>query len=247
MIFIITANLSYATQFNKYSNNTNQNVVIGKVGEFLGHNRIPNDKIYGLSKLPLGSNIAPLVAKSYYDISGKSDACIQNAGAVRTSLKAGDITTKTVYELLPFDNTLFELKMKGSEIKQVLEDAISNYADNNGSTGSFPYSYGLKYDISINNTIDNRISNLEIKDKITGTWSIIDTNKFYIIVANSYIAFGNDGYNTFLTIQKNQTKSMDTHINNRISFIKYLKTKKRNNKSIMQLPSKDHCVKSYKQ
>ena len=32
--------------------------------------------------------------------------------------------TDTAYTLLPFSNTLFEIEMYGSEIKQVLEDAI---------------------------------------------------------------------------------------------------------------------------
>ncbi|MGC9351366.1 MAG: 5'-nucleotidase C-terminal domain-containing protein, partial [Sulfurovum sp.] len=94
-------------------------VVIGESGEFLGHNRIPGDKKDGVSFLPLGSDIAPIVAKSFYDLSYRADACIQNAGGVRVAIEEGNITMDTAYTLLPFANTLYEIDMKGSEIKQV--------------------------------------------------------------------------------------------------------------------------------
>ncbi len=64
-----------------------------------------------------------------------SDACIQNAGGVRIAIEKGDISMGDAYTLLPFANTLYELKMSGSEIKQVLEDAINNIKKG-GSSGS---------------------------------------------------------------------------------------------------------------
>ena len=224
-----------------------KNVVIGTAGELLGHSRIPGDQYDGITNLPLGSDIAPIVAKSFYDLSNRADACIQNAGGVRMAVNEGNITMGTAYSLLPFSNTLFEINMYGSEIKQVLEDAMTNYLDNGGSTGSFPYAYALRYDVDASASTNNRISNLEIKDRDNGTWSTIDDSKMYVIVTNSYTAAGHDGYTTFKTVQDNRGEGVDTYLDYALSFVRYVEAKAKNNESVTKLPSADHCIKSYKE
>ncbi|EDN65567.1 5'-nucleotidase/2',3'-cyclic phosphodiesterase [Beggiatoa sp. PS] len=72
---------------------------------------------------------------------------IQNAGGVRIDLPKGDITIETAYTLLPFQNTLYLLTLTGAEIKQVLEESLSNHFDKKGSTGAFPYAAGIRYTI----------------------------------------------------------------------------------------------------
>lgn len=219
---------------------------IGIAGQKLGHNRIPGDKRDGTSILPLGSDIAPIVAKSFYDLSNLADACIQNAGGVRVAIEKGNITLGDAYTLLPFANTLFEIKMKGSEIKQVLEDALTNTYSVNGSSGSFPYSYGLRYDIDISLGNNNRISNLEIKNRKTGTWGNIQADTMYTIVTNSFTAGGKDGYVTFKTVQDERGKGVDTYLDYAMSFVKYVENKTLNNEQVTKLPSSDHPIKSYK-
>ena len=218
-----------------------KSIVIGKALEDLGHNRIPGDKKDGKHILPLGSDIAPIVAKAFYDLSKTSDAAIQNAGGVRIAINKGDITMGEAYRLLPFANTLYQIKMSGSEVKQVLEDAIANIKKG-GSTGSFPYAYALRYDVDMSQPIGNTISNLEIKDRKTGKWSKIDPNKIYIIVTNSYTAGGKDGYVTFKTAQEKRGKGVDTYLDYAMSFIRYVQK----NKNIKKLPREDHPIKSFK-
>mgnify|MGYP003319442019 FL=1 len=41
---------------------------------------------------------------------------------MRVDVPTGDFTIGDAYTLLPFSNTLVELKMSGTEIKNVLED-----------------------------------------------------------------------------------------------------------------------------
>jgi len=212
----------------------------------IGHSRIPGDGYDKISVLPLGSDIAPVVAKSFYDLSNRADACIQNAGGVRTPISEGNITMGIAYELLPFANTLFEIEMYGSEIKQVLEDAMTNYLDNSGSTGSFPYAYGLKYDVDASAAKNSRISNLEIKDRKSGVWSTIDDSQMYVIVTNNYISAGRDGYTTFQTVQDERGEGVDTYFDYAMSFVRYVQAKAENNESVTKLPSEDHCIKSYK-
>lgn len=223
-----------------------QKKVIGEAKEFLGHVRIPNHKYNGVN-LPKGSDIAPLVAKSFYDLSKEADACIQNAGGVRISINKGDITIGLAYELLPFSNTLFNIQMKGSEIKQVLEDALSGLFDDGGSSGAFPYAYALKYDIDITKGKNKRVSNLEIKDRKTKIWSQIDNDKMYTIVTNSYTAKGKDGYKTFKSVQDERGKGVDTYLDYALSFVELVKKLKADGKELEKVSQDDYPIKSYKE
>ncbi|HHD64635.1 MAG TPA: NAD nucleotidase, partial [Desulfobulbaceae bacterium] len=222
--------------------------VVGQAAEDLNHVRIPGRDYLGNNgaDFPLGSEIAPLVARSFYDLSLRADACIQNAGGVRINVPEGNITIDTAYTLLPFANTLYEIEMKGSEIKQVLEDAIANYYDNGGSTGSFPYAYGLKYDINMAMPINARISGLEIRDRESGVWAAIDPGRMYVIVTNSYIASGKDGYTTFKIVQEQRGPGVDTYLDYAMSFVRYAEDLAEQGKEMEPLPADEHCIKSYK-
>nr|MCH9740843.1 5'-nucleotidase C-terminal domain-containing protein [Campylobacterota bacterium] len=116
--------------------------VIGESIAYIGHNRLPMDKHDGKKALALGSEISPLVAKSFYLQSKRADFCIQNAGGVRSGLKAGKLTVQDIYRLLPFSNTLVELKLTGVEVKEMLENVLSSIYDTKVSGGgAFPYGY----------------------------------------------------------------------------------------------------------
>ncbi|WP_297441673.1 NAD nucleotidase [Sulfurimonas sp.] len=220
---------------------------IGVSAEELAHIRIPGSDYGDVngSTLPLGSEIAPIVAKSFYELSNRADVCIQNAGGVRITVPEGNITMGTAYELLPFANTLFEIEMKGSEIKQVLEDALTNYLDNGGSTGSFPYAYALRYDINEGNPANSRISNLEIKNRETGRWSAIEDTTMYVVVTNSYIAAGKDGYTTFATVQEERGAGVDTYLDYAMSFVRYVEKLQAEGKKVEKLPLTEHCIKNF--
>lgn len=221
-----------------------KNEVIGSASETLGHNRIPGDTYDGENTLPLGSDIAPIVSKSFYDLSNRADACIQNAGGVRVAIPAGEVTVGDAYTLLPFSNTLYELEMSGAEIKQVLEDALYNIYEAEGSTGSFPYAYGLRYDVDVTQEAYSRISGLEVMDRETKTWSDIDMDKDYVIVTNSYTAGGKDGYTTFATAQEDNP-GVDTYLDYALSFVKYVEAKTAAGESVTKLPTEEHCIKSF--
>ena len=55
---------------------------------------------------------------------------------MRIDLPAGNVTVGNIYSVLPFKNTLVQLKMTGAEVKATLEDAIAAVVANN--TGSYP-------------------------------------------------------------------------------------------------------------
>jgi 5'-nucleotidase len=217
--------------------------VIGEAAETIYLGRVPG-KVYNGATLPLGSEIAPIVAKAFYDLSNRADMCIQNAGGVRETVNAGDITYGTAYTLLPFGNTLYEIEMYGSEIKQVLEDSVEGIAQG-GSDGGFPYSYALKYDVDATQAYGSRFSNLEVKDRTTGIWSALDDDTMYVVVTNSYTASGKDGYTTFGTVQAERGPGVDTYLDYAMSFVAYVQTLTANGDRLEKLPAEDHPVKSY--
>ena len=213
--------------------------VIGKVREYIGHNRIPNDKYDGKKALPLGSEIAPLVAKAFYLQSKRADFCIQNAGGVRSGLKAGELTVEDIYRLLPFSNTLVELTLTGKEVKALLEEVLSSIYDTKISgDGAFPYGYAIRYDIDTTQPKGNRVNNIEVKSRKTGEWKPIENNRSYVVVANSYIASGKDGYEIF----KNISDQTDTYLDYAMSFAEMVKK----DKEIEKLANKEHTLKSFR-
>ncbi|MBN2768460.1 MAG: NAD nucleotidase [Campylobacterales bacterium] len=197
-----------------------QKEIVGFNKEYIGHNRIPLDKSDGVCSLKYGSEIAPLIAKSFYMKSKKASFAIQNAGGVRSGLKSGNITIEDVYKLLPFSNTLIEFNMSGKEVKELLEDAFSSTFDKS-SSGAFVYGYGIRYDVDSKQSKGNRVSNIEVLNKTIDKFEPMDFDKKYIVVTNSYIADGKDGYEKFAAI-KDKT---DTYYDYAMSFVDLIKSR----------------------
>jgi len=243
------ADMLSALNYYKHLVDQKKNDAIGQSEEDMKHIRIPGHDYGGNSgaNMPLGSELAPVVAKGFYEASLRADACIQNAGGVRVSLKSGKISYGDAYTILPFSNTLFEIDMTGSQVKAVLEDALSNFKDEGGSTGSFPYAYGIKYEIDMSKTKGKRISGLEVMDRTTKKWSSMAMDKTYVIVTNNYIAEGRDGYTTFKTVQKNGAKAIDTQLDYAESFVEYVKGLAKEGRGLTKLLLEEHCIKAFKE
>ena len=169
-----------------------------------------------------GSDIAQVVAEGFLDGALRADFALQNSGGVRETIQAGTITYDDAYTVLPFSNTLVNLDITGQQVLTTLEEAIANYLDNNGSSGSHPYAAGLRWDLDLSQAKGNRVRNLEVRDRKTHTWSPIDLTKTYVMVTNDYIAEGRDGYTTLGSIFTDKTKAEDTKLLYTQSFIDYI-------------------------
>jgi len=193
--------------------------VLGQAAEDLLHARIPT------AELPNGSYIAPVVSEAFFQMLDKNnyqpDLVLQNAGGVRVDVPQGDITIGTAYTLLPFSNTLYVLDMTGAEVKQVIEDAVTNFADNGGSSGSFPYGARIRYTIDMNKPQNQRVSNVQVQDA-NGQFAAIDMSKTYRVGTNSFVASGRDGYTTFGNVLE-QRGGIDTYFDYAESFVNYVR------------------------
>jgi 2',3'-cyclic-nucleotide 2'-phosphodiesterase/3'-nucleotidase len=122
-----------------------------------------------------------------------ADFAFQNGGGLRTSIPTGEITVGKLWEVIPFDNTLIQMDLPGSQVLSILQHGI-----NNPHIGSIQYS-GMKvaYDLS-----GQRIAKVTLPDG-----SVLNPEKTYRVVTNDFMAEGGDGYNMF----REGRNTSDTH------------------------------------
>jgi 5'-nucleotidase/UDP-sugar diphosphatase len=133
---------------------------------------------------PLGDLVAD--ATLWYSRYLEVDFAFQNAGGIRTGLPPGEISRKAIYEVLPFDNTVVVLTLRGSDIEELFRH-ISRLPER---AGGFPQvSDGVSFTI-------NRVTGKCEDVRITG--NPLDRARTYRIATNSYLAAGGDGYRMFL-------------------------------------------------
>ncbi len=92
-----------------------KNVILGKTVGELSHDR----------DAQAVSILGQWTADTMREVA-KADIAFQNAGGIRTSIPAGDITMGKLYEVFPFDNTLVTVEMTGAQVMQVLQYGIMN-------------------------------------------------------------------------------------------------------------------------
>ncbi len=114
----------------------------------------------------------------------KSQIGITNGGGLRRSLNAGNITVGDMYEVMPFDNTLVTMELKGSDLKRVLEHGIMN------EQYGWVQFYGVKVYYDKDKPSGERITSMRLLD---GTK--VDMDKYYKVVTNDFMVSGGDNYN----------------------------------------------------
>lgn len=138
----------------------------------------------------------------------KPDIAIVNHGGIRVpNLPQGSITLGNIYELMPFDNYLVVLKVKGSEL-QAIFDLMAN-------KGGWPIA-GATYQI-----YDKKAKNILVGNRQ------IDFDYIYSIALSDYLATGGD--------DMSMLKSLPQENNNillRDLLISYFKEKKQLNESM---------------
>jgi 2',3'-cyclic-nucleotide 2'-phosphodiesterase (5'-nucleotidase family) len=123
--------------------------------------------------------------KIFYKNKGlEVNALMMNNGGLRTSLPKGDITKGKIFELMPFDNELVLISIKGNKINEILNFICEK--------GGVPVS-GIKMEIDKN----KKPTKVLINDLP------IDTNKTYGIISSDYLAEGGDNINFFRECTKN--------------------------------------------
>jgi 5'-nucleotidase / UDP-sugar diphosphatase len=160
----------------------------------------PNRPIQSL----LGGGVCHLVAQAYLDTMPGVDIALQNAGGCAADIQAGQFTISDALKVLPHADTLVTLPITGSQLRQQLEEAIEYFVNQDSETdvsgSSFPYGAGIRWDLNLSATFGYRLTSIEVNPRVDydeDVWSPIDPTAQYLLVTNSYLAEGNNGYRTF--------------------------------------------------
>ncbi len=161
-----------------------------------------------LTKQGDNSNLGNLLADYTFDganewakknLQKNVDAALINIGGIRTTIGKGDILLKSVFEVMPFENEVIIVKMKGSDLQ------------------------GL-YDYYAKTQVNNPVSHLYIETnngQLTKTLingKAVNPVQDYYIATSDYLALGGDNMKFFA-----KGESIPTGIKLRDLFIEYFK------------------------
>lgn len=123
----------------------------------------------------LSNLVADVLRESAVEVLGKpADMGLINIGGIRNSLAEGPITTENIYEILPFENSLCVLTVKGAVLKQLFGDIAQRHGEGVS---------GIQLEIGKDGKLlQGTVGGKPVADDQTYTVATID-----------YLADGNDG------------------------------------------------------
>ncbi len=107
------------------------------------------------------------------------DVVLLNHGGIRSIIPQGDVTARTAFEIMPFENSLVVIALKGEQIEEMLNYIISEKK---------PHPIcGLTFTIGT----DQKPKNVQIQGKP------FYPNQIYYVGTNDYLSNGGDNMNFF--------------------------------------------------
>lgn len=119
-----------------------------------------------------------LLAKANEISAEPVDVSIINLGGIRAPLNEGPVTIESIYKIMPFENELVIVKLKGKDLRSIFE----NIAREGGEGVS-----NIKMEVKAGKIQSLTIGNMPLDDE-----------KFYIVATMDYLAEGNSGMTAFL-------------------------------------------------
>lgn len=143
------------------------------------------DKSKGKWQTAIGNLIAKVVYDQGNPIFEKReqktvDFCLLNNGGIRSIIPQGDVTTRTAFEVMPFENTLIIVGLTGKAVKEMADYFMKEKKPH-------PL-YGIKI-YADKSTL--AVKNIEINGKV------VEDDKIYYVATNDYLANGGDSMNFF--------------------------------------------------
>lgn len=160
------ANKQYINYLQTISKEMNEHmkVVIGQSAQNMAADR-PESLLSNFTS-DVMREVAAQVLKQPIDIG------IMNIGGLRKQISKGDVTVRDIYELMPFDNELVVIWLRGDNLQKVIDEIAAKNGE--GISG-------------MQMIINNRKA-----ENVTVGGKTIDVNKLYTIATNDFMAGGND-------------------------------------------------------
>lgn len=102
------------------------------------------------------------------------DICLLNHGGIRSIIPKGNITARTAYEVMPFENSAIVIGLKGEQILEIVNYIISEKKPH-------PLK-GMTFTIDKN----NQPTTILVNEKA------LDENKVYYVITSDYLSNGGD-------------------------------------------------------
>jgi 2',3'-cyclic-nucleotide 2'-phosphodiesterase (5'-nucleotidase family) len=128
------------------------------------------------SQYPLGNLIAD--AQRW---AGHGDIAVMNNHGIRANLRAGEITYGSLFETQPFANTLYSVKMSGTQVRQYFEKIV-------GGDEVLVHVSGIAIGYDPSKPAGSRIVSLRLADGKT-----MSDDATYDVVMNNFMATGGSG------------------------------------------------------
>jgi len=163
----------------------------------------------GTWQTPIGNFLSDITLEKTQPIFEKRenksiDICLLNHGGIRSIIPSGNVTARTAYEIMPFENTTIVIGLKAEQIEEIVSYIISEKKPH-------PLS-GMSFTIDKNNNPTSILVNNKPLEK----------NKIYYVVTSDYLVNGGDNMTFF---QKGVEKyNLDYKLRNVL--IDYFKTNK---------------------
>lgn len=175
----IAANTAIEDYIKPYRDNVNKNL-----DSILAYSVDTYSKTDGELNTAIGNFMADMVhvqaTPIYKYRTGKNiDMVMLNHGGIRAIISKGDITTRTAYEVMPFENSIVVVELKGIHVKELI--TYLQKAKRAHPISKLKVSLDKDFDL-INATINNK--------------EIID-NKVYHVATNDYLYNGGDRMDFF--------------------------------------------------
>lgn len=146
------------------------------------------DLLKEMPNSPLGNFLADAylwAAREKFD--RRADVAFMNHGGVRINrIAAGKIDRRVIYEVMPFDNTLVIVEVKGS----ILQQSLDRLAEDGGGGGVAGMSMRIKEKKAVDVMIGGRP---------------IDMNRSYFMVNSDYAVDGGGGFNLYKQLPQQRT------------------------------------------
>jgi 5'-nucleotidase/UDP-sugar diphosphatase len=119
---------------------------------------------------------------------GHADVAIMNGGGIRAGrvYPAGSpVTRREVLAELPFGNQLVVVAVKGSDLREAIENGLSRLPD---IAGRFPQVSGMRVEYDVQRPVGSRVVSMEVGG------APLDPDRTYKVATNDFMARGGDGY-----------------------------------------------------
>lgn len=151
----------------------------------LAYNPITLDKSNGEWQTSIGNFMADVCFQKatnicYKRFQKKVDICLLNHGGIRSIIPKGNITTRTAFEVMPFENNLVVIALKGEQILEMVNYFIQEKKPH-------PLA-GIKIYLD---------PHLKVQSIIVG-YSPLEVTKIYYVATSDYLSNGGDNMTFFL-------------------------------------------------